>query len=491
MDFSLANAKTNHSLIVLPFWENKKGPVKAADLGKLDQPINAVLSTGDFQGKEGEVIFLYPEKSQIAKRLVLLGLGSDSKINKEKLRRAYSSLTRACHQKKIQEITLHLPVVTALSEDCVLSGVVEGILLSNYAFNELKGKKKDEPNQLIQKVYLEGSSKQALKIVEEKKIEAEGVYLTRDLVNRNSDDVTPQYLAKVAKDLSSKFSKIKTTILGKEQIKKEKMGLLLAVNRASDKDPTLIILSYKGNPKSKEHTVLVGKGITYDTGGLNLKPCASMDTMKADMAGGAAVIGTLRSVAALDLKVNVTAVIPATENSIGSKSFKPGDVYQSAKGITVEVNNPDAEGRLVLADAFTYVIKNLKPTRIVDLATLTGAVDVALGSEASGLFSNDDVLADSLMRAGANTFERLWRLPLYEEYKDSLKSDVADMKNAGSRSAGSITAAIFLQEFVDDVSWAHLDIASTAFLSDKKRYHPKFATGFGVRLLIDFLKNNS
>lgn len=267
------------------------------------------------------------------------------------------------------------------------------------------------------------------------------------------------------------------------------MGLLLAVNRGSDKDPVFIISEYRGAPKSKDHTVLVGKGITFDTGGLNLKPTGGIETMRCDMAGAATVLGILKAVSDLKIKVNLTVVVPATENGIDAKSFKPGDVYQSLLGKTVEVGNTDAEGRLILADALTYAVRHLKPSRIIDFATLTGAMEIALGSEVTGFMSNDDALSDSLVRAGSETFERLWRLPLYEEYKEQLKSDVADIKSIGGRSAGSITAAMFLKEFVDEVPWAHLDIASTAFLSAEKRYHPKNGTGIGLRLMIEYFEN--
>jgi Leucyl aminopeptidase len=214
-----------------------------------------------------------------------------------------------------------------------------------------------------------------------------------------------------------------------------------------------------------------------------------METMKDDMSGGAAALGVIHAISTLGLPINVTAVVPSTENSIGSKSYKPGDVYKSYSGKTVEVLDTDAEGRLVLADALAYAVKNLKPTRIVDLATLTGSIIIALGEEASGLMSNNDALADLIVRAGSSTGERVWRMPLYEDYKDQLKSDIADIKNIGGRSAGSITAAMFLQEFVGKCPWAHLDIAGTAFLSEAKRYTPKHATGVGVRLLVSLLES--
>ncbi|MCB1135296.1 MAG: leucyl aminopeptidase, partial [Chlamydiia bacterium] len=254
-------------------------------------------------------------------------------------------------------------------------------------------------------------------------------------------------------------------------------------------EPAFIIMQHKGDPRSKDHTVIVGKGVTYDTGGLNLKPTGSMEDMKCDMSGAAVAFGTLYAAAKLGLKKNLSVVVAATENSIGSRSYKPGDVYSSYLGKTVEIGNTDAEGRLTLADALAYANKNLHPTRMIDLATLTGAMLIALGEEASGLMSNDDTLAEQLKQAGERTFERVWRLPLFDEYKDQLKSEIADISNIGGRHAGSITAGIFLKEFVGDTPWAHLDIAGTAYLSKARRYHPKNGTGIGVRLLIDYLEN--
>jgi leucyl aminopeptidase len=282
---------------------------------------------------------------------------------------------------------------------------------------------------------------------------------------------------------------VKATVFDKKRIQKEKMGLLLAVNQGSSIDPAFIILEYKGNPKSKDHTVVVGKGVTYDTGGLNLKPTGSMETMKCDMSGAACALGTIHAAASLGLKVNLTAVIPSTDNSIDSKSYKPGDVYSSYLGKTVEIGNTDAEGRLILADALAYASKNLKPTRMINFATLTGACVIALGEETSGLMSNNDPLAESISRAGNETFERAWRLPLFEEYKSQLDSDIADISNTGGREAGTITAALFLQEFVGNTPWAHLDIAGTAYLKKSRRYHPKNGTGVGVRLMIQLLEN--
>jgi leucyl aminopeptidase len=249
-------------------------------------------------------------------------------------------------------------------------------------------------------------------------------------------------------------------------------------------------MEYKGDSHSKDHTVMVGKGITYDTGGLNIKS-SGMEAMKCDMSGAAACLGTILAACLLKLKINLTVVFPATENCVDANSFKPGDVYRSYSGKTVEMMNSDAEGRLILADALAYASQHLKPTRLIDFATLTGAIDIALGSEAAGMMCNQDELADALLRAGEITAERLWRMPLFDEYRDRLKSDIADLKSWNGRSAGSCVAASFLQAFVGkNIPWAHLDIASTAYLGEAKKYLPKYATGTGIRLMIEFLEQH-
>jgi leucyl aminopeptidase len=476
-------------LLVLPYWKGKKQAEPAGSIGKVKAAIADPIETGDFTGKEGEVSIVY-SSGQPEKRIALLGLGDPDKINVEKLRRAYASLAKTCRARKIKEINVVTPHITSLAEEGIIRGIAEGLLLANYTFDKLKRDAvKDDPTVLLTSVTLIGAEKAGLAIAKKYAAIASGVYLARDLVNGNADDITPQYLAHVAKDFAKKLPHIKTTVFDRKRIEKEKMGLLLAVNRASNIEPAFIIVEYKGNPKSKDLTAVVGKGITYDTGGLSLKPTASMATMKCDMGGAATVLGTIYAAASLGLKVNLTGVIASTENMIDAKSYKPGDVYTSYAGKTVEIMDTDAEGRLVLADALAYTAKHIKPTRIIDFATLTGACEIALGAETTGMLSNQDALADALIRSGYETYERLWRLPLFEEYRDQLKSDIADIKNHGGRGGGTITATMFMKEFVGDIPWAHCDIAATAFLSEPRRYHPKYGTGIGVRLMIDFLES--
>ncbi|MBA3722886.1 MAG: leucyl aminopeptidase [Parachlamydiaceae bacterium] len=477
-------------ILVIPFWKGKKHGEWAVSLSpSLTTSCFPALESGDFKGKEGETLFLYL-KDQPEKRAVLLGLGANEKISTEILRRCYGSLLKACLSRKFQALNVIIPKIDALTEDSLVSGISEGLLLPNYPIERYKQQDSEEldPPVLLKKVILIGPYKHALTIAEKCFAIAEGVYYARDLVNGNADDITPQYLEACARGLANQFPHLKVTLFDKKRIEKEKMGLLLAVNRGSHLDPAFIIMEYKGNPKSKDHTVIVGKGITYDTGGLNIKT-VNMETMKCDMGGGAACFGTIIAACNLQLKTNITVVIPSTENSVDAKSFKPGDVYISYLGKSVEMTNSDAEGRLVLADALAYAVAHLHPTRLIDIATLTGGIDVALGAEATGLMSNDDALSNALVLAGANTFERLWRMPLYDEYREKLKSDIADMKSWNGRSATSCVAAMFIKEFTGNIPWAHLDIASTAYMIEPKKYQPKYATGVGVRLMIEFLEN--
>lgn len=470
-------------VLVIPFWQTDKGIKVACSKNPFESFYSHALKSGDFKGKEGETLLLYPSKEK-EERLLLLGLGKEQEVTLEALRKAYAHVIKFCRQKKLKSVNVALPQTKLASADAA----VEGMLLANYAFDHLKSSVlKEDPCVLVEKISLIGISEKEFAACKERMHIASAVNFARDLVNGNADDVNPQMLAKTAKQLEKEFSSVKTTVFDKKRIEKEKLGLLLAVNRGSTTDPAFIIIEYKGNPAASEKTALVGKGVTYDTGGLNLKPTGSMETMKDDMSGAAAVLGTIKAIASLRLKVNVVGVIASTENSIGPDSYKPGDVYKSYEGTMVEISNTDAEGRLVLADALSYVQKHYSPKKIIDLATLTGGIIIALGEEVTGLFSNDDELAKDLMAAGEATYERVWRLPIYPEYKEALKSKIADIKNSADRKASSITGAMFLLHFIKEVPWAHLDIAGTAFLSHSKHYHPTNATGVGVRLLTEYL----
>jgi leucyl aminopeptidase len=498
------NKRKKADVLIIPFFEDKasaKPLFEKSILKHVEKYISKPIGLKDFKGSCCENFSsIYPEGKFLETRIVLLGLGkienfsSDKNILKEHLRKAFGTLIKTFHSKKITSLNILLPTQMKsknISIDDIFEAVLEGSLFSNYLFDEYISKKK---NSLIENVAIVGFSKPSFsKMIEKKKHIADALFLTRDLVNGNADDVNPSKIAKIAKSLEKISKKVKVEILSKKEIEQKKMGLLLAVGKASPIDPTFSIIKYMGNPKSKKVEAIVGKGVTYDSGGLCLKPAAGMLEMKTDMAGAAAVIGTIHALASLNSKVNVIGIIPATENSIDSKSYKVGDVYKSYSGKTVEIDNTDAEGRLILADALSYVIKNFKPERVFDMATLTGAVCIALGEDIAGVFSNNEALYEDLEKASKNTSDRIWRLPLYKGYNDQIESKIADIKNCGSRIGSLITSALFLSAFVEDskTPWAHIDIAGSSHYSKPKGYHPLYATGAGVRLMVDYFERTS
>jgi len=451
---------------IVPFWD---GPVQGANCEALKLCLN------DFHGQQGETTLCYNGDE----RIILLGLGKKEKASVEGLRKAYASAIKVAHKTKCKSLNLLFPECKQADE--FFRGIVEGVLLTNYQFSY----KLEKSGPLCEKLTFVGVEKTAM--IDYYAILSKGVCFVRDLVNQNADQKA-KILTDAAKNL---HSKIKTTIFDKKKIESEKMGLLLAVGRGSSHDPFLIQSAYKGDPHSKEHIVLVGKGVTYDTGGYSLKPTDGMVGMKCDMGGAALALGVAKTAAELGLKVNVTAVVPVAENCMGPDSYKLGDVYTSYLGKTVEINNTDAEGRLILADALSYAAANLNPSCMIDFATLTGACVVALGEDVAGLFTDDESLSVDLLAASDSTDELLCQLPLHEAYLESHKSDIADLVNSGGREAGAIKAALFLKEFVGEVPWAHIDIAGPAYVSKPKNYNPTKATGYGLRLMIDFLESRS
>lgn len=476
-------------LLVIPFWQTPKKPKPVADLGAFAKKIQAPIETGDFTAKIQQTALLYLQEAK-NQRCLLLGLGKEEELTIDLLRRAASTVVQIARSARLLTVQIVLPHLAELKKvtfEDFLEGLTEGFLLSNYSWNEFS-EKKEEKTLLKNMILLGVQSKLALPILKRVEAIAQGVYVARDLINGSADKVTPQFLAKIAKQIAKEHENVTATVFDKAKIQEEKMGLLLAVARGSSVDPSFIILSYKGHSRSKDHTVIIGKGVTYDTGGLNLKPTGFMEKMRQDMSGSACALATVEIAASLKLKVNVTAVVAATENSIDANSYKPGDIYQGYTGHTVEIDNTDAEGRLTLADALGYTVAKLHPSRMIDFATLTGAIVISLGEKVAGLFSNNDELATALLESSLHTSEKLWRMPLESSYNDLLKSEIADIKNCGGRPAGSITAALFLQKFVKDIPWAHIDIAGTAFSSKVDDYLPQNAIGYGIRLMMDFLR---
>ncbi len=452
--------------------------------------IKNIISCGDFTGRLYQTLVLYPGPGLKIKRILLVGLGKKSAMNIEKLRGAAS--TAACHVRDIGLESFTIPVSFADIKGTpshIKAGIcAESVILGLYRFRQFKSGKAEKN---IRSVTILTESNEQLKkcAVEVKKAEviADAVCIARDLVSRPGNSATPSFLADTAKKIS------KNTGLTCKIIDAKKAGALgmrafLGVARGSREPLKFIVMEHKPAAKNVPCVVLVGKAITFDSGGISLKPAARMEEMKMDMAGGAAVIAGMQAIAKLKIPVHVTGIVPATENLPDGNAQKPGDIVKSMAGKTIEIISTDAEGRLILADAITYACRYCRPSAIIDLATLTGACIIALGNDVTAVMGNNEGLIEKLNKAGTSTGEKIWQLPLWEEYKDLIKSDVADIKNAGGRSAGTITAACFLSEFAGEIPWAHLDIAGTAWTTKNKPCIPKGATGVGVRLLVELLQ---
>jgi len=394
------------------------------------------------------------------------------------------------HGKKIKKIHLVLPAFSHFpghfnSDEYLIQTIVEGIHLGNYTFNKYKSEKKKNEDLNIVLHYTD--KKMVEQVLEKTNSIMYAVNFTKDLVNEPAITLTPQEFARRTKIELIKHN-VKVSIFNKKELQKRKMKAILAVGGASQHEPLMMVLEYK--PKTaKKKIALVGKGVTYDSGGLSLKSTANMIDMKADMAGGGAVAGIIKAAALLKLPVEILGVIPCVENMVNGSSYKPGDVIISASGKSIEVKDTDAEGRIILADALYYATKQ-KPDEIIDFATLTGAMVVALGEIIAGLFTKNDDIAQQLISAGNKTYERLWRMPFSDDYKSMIKSEIADVSNLGPRWGGAITAGKFLEYFVDEkIAWAHLDIAGPSTKHEFNSYTKKWDTGFGVRLMVDYLEN--
>ncbi len=449
--------------------------IKHLKYGNLNKHIEEATKK-DFKGEKDQLSLIYTNTN--VKRILLIGLGKRQDINDESYRKASSLVVQKVKSLKVESFSIFVekPKET-----------IEGILLGSYSFDKYKT---DEKAKFKIKEATLISERNIQSIISKYEIISNNVNYIRNLINDSTHAINSLTMAEEAKKLSNLGIKVK--IFDEIQLKKLGLNLLLAVSQGSSYPPRLVILEYHGN-SSKDTTAIVGKGITFDSGGLNLKPSGYLETMRCDMAGAATVMGTIKTLAELKIKKNVIAVMPLCENMVDGKAYKPGDVYKSYLGKTVEIANTDAEGRLILADALGYVSKEYKPTRIIDLATLTGAVVVALGDLCAGVMGNNDELYSKLEQASKKTNERIWKLPMFAEYDDEIKSDIADIKNLGtsgnSRNAGPITGAVFLKQFVNNIKWAHLDIAGTAWLDKPRYYSPKMATGYGLRLLVQFIED--
>ena len=456
-------------------------------LGRLfGSRIAPLFDAGDFLAKEKESAVVYLGRGFKSPRLLLVGLGEQKKLSAEQLRRAASTAAKKARKLKASSLALAVPSLRKDVSDSIVA-LCEGASLALYKFDKYLTKEPDDQKKVQEIILCSNESAVAASgnaAVRRAQVVVDATIAARDLANAPGNEIYPETLADAATKAGEQFG-FRVTVLEESEIEELGMGGVISVCQGSSKPARFIILEYGDGGKP---VVLIGKGVTFDTGGISIKPAASMAEMKMDMSGAAAVIGTFQAVAQLKLPVHVVGLIPAVENMPSGSAVKPGDIIRHYNGKTSEVDNTDAEGRLILADALGYASR-YNPSAVVDLATLTGACVVALGHVVTGMMGNDEGLLKRLKAAGEKTFERVWELPLYDEYQKLIKSDVADVKNVGGRWGGAITAGWFLKKFVGNYKWVHLDIAGTAILEENGEYTQRGASGVGVRLLTEFLKS--
>lgn len=469
--------------------------ISGSTTGEIDKllggAISDLIADGEMTGTKGEITVIHTLGKIPPKRVILLGLGKISNFNTNVVRWVSGVVARHIRRIGATEVStmVHGDGIRGLDPQQAAGAMVEGILLGLYKFDKYKTNKGKTGSNRLTVVGADSAKVSEIKSgVFDGMLLAKAVNRCRDMVNEPANLMTPTDLAEAALDIANN-SGMDIQILERSSMERLKMGAFLGVAQGSVEPPKLIILRYKGNPSDQQNIcALVGKGITFDSGGISIKPSAGMGKMKGDMAGGAAVLCAMEAVATFKPCINVTAIVPATENMPGGKAQRPGDLVTTMSGKTIEVDNTDAEGRLVIADAITYA-RSEGATKIIDVATLTGAITTALGNVCSGAFGNDQDLVDQVLAAGEMEGEPVWQFPMFEDYRKQYKSDVADMKNTGGRSAGSIIGAQIIGEFVDDAAWVHIDIAGTSRSDLLSGHVIKGATGTPVRTLVRLLRN--
>ncbi len=455
--------------------------------------LEAAIKAGGFEGEFDKVLFI-PEKMGAAKRVLLLGLGPEAEVTTEKIRKMAWYAAAKAQELRLKQVAVAVERIREIGEREVAVAVAEGIVLGGYKFDKYKTEEKERAVRLEELVILSKvlmSKNELRKAVVDTVDICQNVNWVRDLINEGSDVKNPEVMEQKARELA-KHNYLRVRVLDKKELEQLGMGMLLAVGRGSRFEPRLVALEYWGTKKEEKPVALVGKGITFDTGGIDLKTRVGMADMRCDMTGAAVVMGIIKSVAELALPVNLVGVLAIAENMIGPHSIKPGEIVKSFAGKTVEIADTDAEGRLVLGDALAWAEKEYEPRLTIDYATLTGAVLIALGEYVTGMLGTTDKEIQQLFEAGERTYERVWRLPLYEEYKKEMVSEAADLKNLGypgkyGSYAGTITAAAFLSNFVKG-PWIHLDIAGSDWYEKQRYYQPAGGTGIGLRLTIEFLR---
>jgi leucyl aminopeptidase len=460
--------------------------------------LSRVIGSGDFRGRAGEALWLYPESGLAAKRVLLVGLGKESAASGATLRRAAGTATREAARRRCRKLAMALPTQRRARVAEQARGLAEGAVLAGYRFDAWRTRGEDDPGEVSSFAILVDDAAQrraARASVEQAVLVAECQNLARELSNAPGNALAPADLAHEAGRVAKEVG-LRIHVMEVPELKRLKMGGILAVGLGSARPPRLIVLEHRPPrrggttraAKGRGTVCLVGKGITFDSGGISIKPAASMHEMKHDMSGAAAVIGALRAAALLRIPLHVVGVIAAAENLPSGTAYRPGDVVRTMSGRTVEILNTDAEGRVVLADALHYARTTFEPEAMVDLATLTGACVIALGPWASGCLGNDERLVERVRAAGEACGERVWPLPLWSEHREFVRSRVGDLKNSAGREAGAITAGAFLSHFAEGTPWAHLDIAGTAWTDKADACQPPGATGVGVRLLVELLR---
>ncbi len=473
------------SSLVIPVCEDQDIHQNITILSLIEQ----VRNIKEFKGKKGDEITLYNLSGVKAPRVIFSGLGALEKVDMESFRAMAGKAVKGAIKKELQDMMIVVPSAKKINDDMalILEAVLEGAFLGNHIFDRYKKEKKQTPLKKIDAFLTARDVKKYSRLPSRVMAVCRGTLLAREWVSIPSNDKRPEDFAKSIADLARKEN-LKVTVFDEKNIKQHKMGAILAVASGSVSKPRMIMLEY--NPKGAKKTIaLVGKGVTFDSGGINLKPSSAIEDMKMDMSGAAAVAATMIAIAKLKPALKIIGIMPIVENMPSGDATRPGDIIKSYDGKTVEIGNTDAEGRLILIDALSYAVKKYKPHTLIDLATLTGACVVALGEKIAGVFSSDDKLAEDIIQAGDKTYERCWKMPMPEDYKELLKSDFADFNNIGNtRWGGAITAALFLSEFVEKCRWAHIDIAGPAYVKKETDYCQVGGTGFGVRLLCELLK---
>ena len=460
------------------------GAIAAVDQA-LGGAISALIKQGEIKGKLGEVGVIHTLGKLPARIVAVAGLGKRQDFDLDRVRQAAGNFCRSLRRSNCPKIAtiLHGAGVGGIVPEAASQAIAEGVLLGLYSFQKYKKPDYKDVEELLMVERDESKLPGIEQAVHRGRTIAEAAILARDMVNEPANYMTPSRMAEIAREIGETDG-LEFEVFDSQDMESIGMGALLGVARGSSEPPKLIVLGYRGNKESKSAIGFLGKGITFDSGGISIKPSEGMADMKDDMAGGAAVMAAIKAIAQLKLEINVTAVIPATENLPSGTALKPGDILKALNGKTIEVINTDAEGRLILADALSYAVKE-GLSSLIDLATLTGACRVALGTAYSGGFTNNQKLMDEVLQASSRTGEKLWQMPMPEEYKEMVKSQIADIKNVGNRYGGAITAALFLSEFVGDVPWVHIDIAGTASSEKENGYIVKGATGVGVRTLVE------